>query len=174
MYVCTCAYLSIQMWPKYIHISFLICFAYLSIYILHIFFDFFWSSIHLYIAYASVYAKMYVLTAHTLSLWSLSYLLSFACTLSISDDHVCHFVLSTSAHTPGTPSPGRIGGFLCKPIFFHLNQSGFWRSCAPPLVLTRFFRVVCLSFSTWEWLWKFECFYVYTIWHRLKFDCIPA
>jgi len=33
-----------------------------------------------------------------------------------------HFSLPRNAHEPGTPTPGRMGGFLFKPIYFNLIQ----------------------------------------------------
>ena len=56
--------------------------------------------------------------------------------------YVCHFALSTIAHATGTPTPGRIGGLLFKPINFYLNAFKIWFACAissRSLVLTPFF-----------------------------------
>jgi hypothetical protein len=83
----------------------------------------------------------------TLSLslvYLLSLLLSVLCVYSLHRrrSYVCHVALSANAHAPGTPTPGRIGGFLFTPTYFYLIQFRFWRVCAPSfpsLVLTPFF-----------------------------------
>jgi len=84
---------------------------------------------------------------HSLSLrvvCLLSLLLAVFCVHSLHLRHscVCQFSLSTNAHAPGTPTPGRMGGLLCKPIYFDLIQIRICRACAPSsvsLVLTSLF-----------------------------------
>ena len=77
----------------------------------------------------------------------LSLLLAVFCvhSLHLRRTYVCHFSLSTNAHAPFTPTPGRMGGLLFKPIFFHLIPIRICRACAPlslSLVLAPSFRYV--------------------------------
>jgi len=68
------------------------------------------------------------LHTHSLSLVCLlSLLLAVFCVhcLHLRRSYVCHFALSTNAYATGTPTPGRIGGVLFKPICFHLNVFKF-------------------------------------------------